>query len=103
MSLGQNEQNPNEYHLEEKSEDGNTYQTQLNSTITEKDLGMAVDDKLVFRDHVAQMTAKANRVVGIIRRSFDHLTEKTFIQLHASPPVGIWSLHMATTAKIIVQ
>ena len=79
MSLGQNEQNPNEYHLEEKSEDGNTYQTQLNSTRTEKDLGVVVDDKLVFRNHVAQMTAKANRVVGIIRRSFDYLTEKKLL------------------------
>jgi hypothetical protein len=33
---------------------------------------------------VAHSTAKANKVLGIIRRSFDHLTEQTFVQLYKS-------------------
>jgi hypothetical protein len=50
----------------------------------EKDLGVMIDSKLSFKDHVAYNTAKANRMVGIIRRTFDHLTEKTFVQLYKS-------------------
>ena len=42
----------------------------------EKDLGVHIDNRLSFKQHVAQSTAKANKVVGIIRRSFDHLSEK---------------------------
>ena len=43
---------------------------------------MNIDSKLKFKEHVAQATAKANQRVGIIRRSFDHLSEKTFLQLY---------------------
>ena len=38
-----------------------------------KDLGIIVDHKLSFKDHIASATAKANRIVGLIRRTFDHL------------------------------
>ena len=54
----------------------------LTVTEAEKDLGVFVDNKLTFKKHVAQATAKANRTLGIIRRSFDHLTDCTFIQLY---------------------
>ena len=37
-----------------------------------------------FKEHIAVSTAKANRVVGVIRRTFDHLTEKMFVQLFKS-------------------
>ncbi len=50
----------------------------------ERDLGVTIDDGLTFRQHVSQSTAKANRIVGIIRRSFDHLTESMFITLFKS-------------------
>jgi hypothetical protein len=43
-----------------------------------------VDSGLVFKGHVAYCTAKANKVVGIICRSFDHLTEHTFVKLYKS-------------------
>ena len=54
----------------------------LTENEVEKDLGVNIDSKLSFRQHIAQATAKANKVVGIIRRSFDHLSERTFVQLY---------------------
>ena len=55
---------------------------QLAETEVERDLGVMVDNRLSFKSHIA--TAKANKVVGIIRRTFDHLTEQTFVQLYKS-------------------
>ena len=60
---------------------GNSRQA-LKTSKAEKDLGVVVDSQLNFKDHVSQATAKANKVLGIIRRSFNHLTEHTFVQLY---------------------
>ena len=54
----------------------------LVETNAQKGLGVVTDRNLNFKDHVAQSTAKANRTVGIIRRSFDYLSDYTFIQLY---------------------
>ena len=50
----------------------------------EKDLGVLIDNQLSFKSQVATITAKANKVVGIIRRSFDNLTEELFVTLFKS-------------------
>ncbi|XP_076443974.1 uncharacterized protein LOC143282259 [Babylonia areolata] len=50
----------------------------------EKDLGVFVDSKLTFKEHVAKTTAKANTVVGIIRRTFDFLDDNLFMNLYKS-------------------
>ena len=47
-------------------------------------MGVIVDNKLSFKEHVANCTAKANRIIGLIRRSFDYLTERTFVLLFKS-------------------
>ena len=65
-----------------KTKDPNQNSHALASSTAEKDLGVIVDSQLTFKDHIAQATTKANRVLGVIRRSFDHLTESTFIQLY---------------------
>ena len=57
---------------------------QLAESEAERDLGVIIDCKLCFNQQVSQSTAKANRTVGIIRRSFDYLTESTFVQLYKS-------------------
>lgn len=54
----------------------------LTQTEAEKDLGVVIDNKLNYKKHVGQATTKANRTLGVIRRSFDHLTDRTFIQLY---------------------
>ena len=50
----------------------------------EKDLGVFVDNQLTFKEHVAKVTAKANTVVGIIRRTFDFLDDNLFTSLFKS-------------------
>ena len=39
----------------------------------EKDLGVLVDDQLGFEDHIEQQVAKANRILGLIRRTYVHM------------------------------
>jgi hypothetical protein len=57
---------------------------ELRESDVEKHLGVMVDSKLSLKEHVASCTAKANKVVDIIRRTFKHLSEQTFIQLYKS-------------------
>ena len=66
----------------------------------EKDIGVAVDEKLKFEKHICDKVKKANSMAAIIRRIFHHLDEKTFVPLYkalvrshldyASP---VWSPH----------
>ena len=56
----------------------------LKETEQEKDLGVVVDNKLSFSNHIAQATAKANRMIGLIRRSFDYLNERMLVLLYKS-------------------
>ena len=52
--------------------------TNLAVTSEEKDLGVLINDKLNFRNHIKGMVAKANRVLGIIRIGFDCLDKEMF-------------------------
>ena len=54
----------------------------LKESKSEKDLGVIIDNELSFKEHIATATAKANKIVGLIRRTFDYLTPDTFVQLY---------------------
>ena len=54
----------------------------LTETHTEKDLGVWVDDSLHFRHQVQQATTKANQLLGIIRRTFNHLNSEILLFLY---------------------
>ena len=43
----------------------------ITSSTVEKDLGILVDNKLKFHEQCSAVVAKANRLLGVIRRSFD--------------------------------
>ena len=47
-------------------------------TTEEKDIGVTVDNKLTFDNHISAQISKANRVMGVIRRSYTHLDAKSF-------------------------
>ena len=65
MHLGHN--NPcHVYHM--RDNDGND--RQLDETEVEKDLGLHVDKKLSFHQHVSQTVTKANRTLGLMKRTF---------------------------------
>jgi hypothetical protein len=56
----------------------------LKKTVLEKDLGIHVDPKLQFSQHVEIQVAKANRILGLIRRTFTYLDSATLKLLFTS-------------------
>ena len=44
----------------------------------EKDIGVIVDDKLNFREHMNAQINKANSIMGLIRRTYTYLDEDSF-------------------------
>ena len=56
--------------------------THLETVPTEKDLGVTIDCDLNFEQHMIEKVNKANKMVGIIRRSFVCLDASTFLQLY---------------------
>ena len=55
---------------------------ELQPTTEEKDLGVVIDDQLKNDIHTERQVAKANRQLGLIRRSFDNIEGETFILLY---------------------
>ena len=68
------------------------YTMKLNDTETinivkceeDKDLGVIFDCKLSFDVHIQSAISKANKIVGIIKRTFTYLSRKSFILLYKS-------------------
>ena len=58
--------------------DGN----RLKSVEEEKDLGVIVDEKLNSHSHIAEATAKANKILGCIRRSIKFKNEEIILPLY---------------------
>ena len=53
----------------------------MQSTELEKDLGVNVDTSLIFSQHVEIQVNKANRLLGLVRRSFVYLDFQTMKML----------------------
>ena len=73
----------------------------------EKDLGVIIDKKLNFEDHLAEKVNKANKLVGIIR-TFVALDEIMFKNLftalvrpHLKYANQVWSIYKSKVIKII--
>ena len=47
--------------------------TDLVASVVERDLGVMVDSELKFSKHVECQVKKANRILGLIKRSFVYL------------------------------
>ena len=71
MRLG-NKKDVSEYILDD---------SKLAHTSEEKDLGLIVDNNLKFEKHVTSKVNTANKVMGLIRRSFDFLDSEMFAKL----------------------
>ena len=46
-----------------------------------KDLGVIIDSKLTFEDHITEKVNKAYAILGIIKRNFDHVGKDAFVLL----------------------
>ena len=69
-----------EYYLMQK----NGKKTILQESIIEKDLGVIVDNQLSFQNQISTAVAKANKVLGVIRRSFTTGDKTVFMKLYKS-------------------
>ena len=56
----------------------------ITSTESVKDLGIVVDSSLKFHNHTAIVTARANRILAVINKSFEHLNTNVLLQLYKS-------------------
>ena len=56
----------------------------ITSSSVEKDLGILVDNKLKFHEQCSAVVAKANRLLGVIRRSFDCTNAEMILRLYTS-------------------
>ena len=50
----------------------------------EKDLGITIDSQLKFKAHIGIIVAKANQMLGLIKRGFDHMGKEVFLNLYKS-------------------
>ena len=48
------------------------------------DRGVRFDNNLTFRDHISEKINKAYSVLGIIKRNFTYMDERTFTLLYKS-------------------
>ena len=55
--------------------------SEIQKVNSEKDLGLIVDDKLKFREHVTRKVNVANRHLGIIFRTFTYMDKELFFDL----------------------
>ena len=58
--------------------------TEIQKVKAEKDLGVTIDDKLKFREHITQKVNIAIRNLGIIFRTFSYMDKEMFLNLYKS-------------------
>lgn len=75
---------------------------------SEKDLGVTFDDRLSFGVHIVEKVNKANRMLGLIRRSFYFLDEQSLVILykamvrpHLEFSQSVWSPHLLKFVDMI--
>ena len=56
----------------------------LATTTSEKDLGVYVDTELTFEKHIETVVNRANRMLGLIRRSYTYLDSLSLLKLCTS-------------------
>ena len=71
----------NRHHKYKMRKYGSNESVELHSTELEKDLGVNVDTSLKFSQHVEIQVNKANRLLGLVRRSFVYLDSQTMKML----------------------
>ena len=67
----------------------------------EKDLGVTISDNLKWAEHIKNCVNKANRMIGLVKRTFSYLDEDMFITLYKTfiRPLleycpEVWSPHL---------
>ena len=79
MRIGQRHR---EHTYSMKTSDGQT--TEIKKTTAERDLGVTIDNRLTFSEHINNTVKKANQVMGMIRRTFKFIDKDIFALLFKS-------------------
>ena len=82
--------------------------TNLAVTKEERDLGVLVDDRLRFSNHIEEIVNKANRILGLIKIGFACFDMKMFKKLypvlvrpHLEYCVQVWSPYLQRDIKLL--
>ena len=75
----------------------------------EKDIGVIIDDKLIFSNHIIAKINKANSVIGVIRITYSYLDKKnSFLYLHKALvrphieyAIQVWAPHLRKDIEAI--
>ena len=54
----------------------------INTSDVERDLGILIDSKLTFHEHCSTTAAKANKLLGMFRRSFKYVNTDMILRLY---------------------
>lgn len=81
---------------------------EIDKVQSEKDLGVTFDDKLNFGIHIVEKVNKANQILGLIRRAFHFLDERSLVTLykamvrpHLEFSQVVWSPHLLKYVDMI--
>ena len=73
----------------------------LSNSSREKDLGVYIDDNLNFDIHINTAINKANKVLAVARKTFDHMDSEIFclifkglVRPHLEYAASVWYPHM---------
>ena len=75
LDVSTRDRDHNQYYLDD---------VELEHSTCEKDLGVHIDVKLKFNNHIGEKINKANNILGAIRRSFSYIDSTMFLQLYTS-------------------
>ena len=74
----------------------------IEPTNHEKDLGVVISDTLSWDEHIKGCVSKANRMIGIIKRTFSYINKdmflllyKTFVRPHLEYCPEVWNPHLS--------
>ena len=92
----------------ENRHDGYEMYEPLEEVAAEKDIGVIIDNKLSFSDHLAEKINKANRIMGLIRRTFIAMDEDIFrclwvalVRPHLEYANQVWAPYLVKDVEAI--
>ena len=71
-------------HVERKSYTLNEGITPMEYVETEQDIGVTIDNKLSFEQHMCEKINKANSIMGVIRRTMEYMDINLFKLLYTA-------------------
>lgn len=100
--------NGNDRHMYQMRNHGRVDKVDLQASECERDLGIQVDSDLKFSKHIETQVNKANRLLGLVRRSYEYLDCETMkllftaiVRPHLEFGNVVWAPHLEKDKKLI--